>query len=464
MSAHISYLGSGRFFFGRGSMFSISDLRALLLSVVVILLAACGGGGGGGTTQPDGPEQGRFIDSAVAGLYYEASPSGLTGFTDADGIFEYEAGDTVEFFLGDILIGEAPGALVITPVSLVGGDADETDPVVLNIARLLQTLDDNNDPSDGINITTAVFDAAMDQAISFTDTAGFDSAATALLNDIFTEVGMAAPTLVSAGDAEAHLAGSLLSENSGTYSGTWLQTVGPDSDNGVWTFTIDSTGDLTGCGKSNVNANEIFTLSGTMTPGGSVAVGTNNAGATFSGTIDSNGNLTGTWSGTIEVISGTFAGSGTTNPSIDCSSLIPGVPGPGGGSGDFGNLTISGDAGFGDTFSAIVSVPTISPAVTRATIAWSSTPGFASTLVGRMVSIAFRTSTNEVTEVYAADSGPGLLLYQLLCFEGDCSGISIDQTTRTVTFNNLTVPVQDFQSNTATAPITLTGTLTYPAP
>lgn len=437
--------------------------RLLSILFLSLFIAACGGGGGGSSTPGDPTEQeGRFIDSSVTGLYYEASPSGLTGMTDTLGTFTYETGDTVQFFIGDILVGEAPGALVITPVSLVGGNADETDPVVLNIARLLQTLDDNNNPNDGINITTAVFDAALGTAIDFTDSVGFDSAATALLNDIFTEVGMAAPTLVSAVDAEAHLAGSLLSENSGTYSGTWLQTVGPDSDNGVWTFTIDSTGDLTGCGKSNINANEIFTLSGTMTPGGSVAVGTNNAGATFSGTIDSNGNLTGTWSGTIEVISGTFAGGGTTNPSIDCSSLIPGVPAPGGGSGDFGNLTISGDPGFGDSFSAIVSIPTI--AEISGTIAWSSTPGFASTLVGRIVSIGFSPSRNEINSVYAADSGPGLLLYQLTCSTGDCSGISIDQTTRTVTFNNLTVPVRDFQSNTATAPITLTGTLTYPAP
>lgn len=438
-------------------------LRTALIGLSIILLTACGGGGGSGTTAQDDPEQGQFIDSSVAGLYYEATPSGLTGMTDVNGVFEYEDGDTVAFYIGDILIGETTGASVVTPVSLVPGAVDETNAVVSNIARLLQTLDDNDDPSDGITIPTAVFDAALNQSINFSDIAGFDAAAITLLNEIFTTVGTAAPTLVSAADAELHLAGSLVSANSGTYSGTWLQTMGPDSDNGVWTFDIDSTGELTGCGRSNVNSLEFFTMIGSVSSSGSIEVtgGSTNTGATFSGTIDANGNLSGTWENTGDGISGTFGGGETANPSIDCS---PNNPDPGS-SGEFGSLTISGDAEFGTSFSAIVSIPTFAPGTIYGTIAWSSAPDFASTLIGRLVSIGFNPSTSEVSAVYAGDTNAAgdVLLYQLLCSAGDCSGISIDMTARTVTFNNLSVPVDtSLGFNVATSPITLTGTLTYP--
>lgn len=434
------------------------------LSLILILLSGCGGGGS--SDDPPTELTGTFVDSAVMGLYFEATPSNVSGFTDANGNFQYRAGDTVAFYIGGIFIGEATGASVITPVSLVAGASDETNPVVSNIARLLQTLDENDDPSDGITIPTVVFDAAAGQSIDFTDTSGFDTAATTLLNDIFTTVGTAAPTLVTATDAELHLAGSLVSTYSGTYSGTWLQTVGPDSDNGVWTFTIDSAGDVTGCGQSNVNSAEFFTLSGSLTSSGSIDItsGTTNTGATFSGSIDVNGNLTGNWensSGGIS-ISGTFAGSGTASPSIDCDSQLPVVP-DGGSSGEFGDLTISGDPGFGDSFSSTVVIPFIIPDSISGQITWSSTPDFASSYIGRAVSVSFNPSTNAINTVNVVDSASGVWLYELLCFEGDCSGVSINQTTRTVTFNDLIVPVNDIQPNSATAPITLNGALTYPS-
>ncbi len=43
---------------------------------------------------------GAFIDAPAQGLTYSASPSGLTGTTDASGAFRFQAGDTVTFSLG----------------------------------------------------------------------------------------------------------------------------------------------------------------------------------------------------------------------------------------------------------------------------------------------------------------------------------------------------------------------------
>ena len=73
----------------------------------------------------------------------------------------------MQFFIGDIVIGGAAAASIMTPVSLVQGAADETNPTVTNIARFLQTLDNDGNPSNGITITTAVNNLAVGRTINF---------------------------------------------------------------------------------------------------------------------------------------------------------------------------------------------------------------------------------------------------------------------------------------------------------
>jgi hypothetical protein len=91
------------------------------------------------TTQPASVTTGRFIDAPVQGLGYESG--GVSGMTGDDGGFRYEPGQRVRFFIGDITLGEAKqGEPVITPVDLVPG-ATVDSPAVVNIARLLQSLD-----------------------------------------------------------------------------------------------------------------------------------------------------------------------------------------------------------------------------------------------------------------------------------------------------------------------------------
>jgi hypothetical protein len=80
-----------------------------IISMVVILF----GCGGGGSSSPvaSGPTtySGQFIDAPTKGLLYSASPSGLTGTTDASGTFKFQAGDVVSFEIptsgGSIPIG-----------------------------------------------------------------------------------------------------------------------------------------------------------------------------------------------------------------------------------------------------------------------------------------------------------------------------------------------------------------------
>jgi hypothetical protein len=106
---------------------------------------------------------GRFLDSAVEGIDYASGNT--TGTTDGAGTFEYEVGREVAFSIGGVDLGSASGGETVTPVDLVpGGDADSD--AVVNIARFLQTLDADGDPSNGISVPEAVKSALQQQSAS----------------------------------------------------------------------------------------------------------------------------------------------------------------------------------------------------------------------------------------------------------------------------------------------------------
>ena len=96
------------------------------------------------------PSKGQFIDSAVSGLFYQTET--LEGFTDHNGQFEYVEGETVAFSIGNIALGSTTGKAIITPIDLTSGKG--LDDTSVNILRLLQTLDYDGDPGNGISIAT----------------------------------------------------------------------------------------------------------------------------------------------------------------------------------------------------------------------------------------------------------------------------------------------------------------------
>lgn len=136
--------------------------RALVTAGLTTGLVACGGGGSStGDTPPadqNPPTEntGNFIDSPVGGLEYEAKPSGITGVTDDDGSFRYVDGDAVYFRVGNYLIGSADATSMISPKSIGLTNED----AVANIARFLQTLDDDGILENGITINNAARETA----------------------------------------------------------------------------------------------------------------------------------------------------------------------------------------------------------------------------------------------------------------------------------------------------------------
>jgi len=78
---------------------------------MIALFSACGGGESANETLT-----GVFIDSPVKGLRWVSGD--ISGTTDVNGTFQYKNGATVQFYIGDILIGDAMGDSVIIPVDI----------------------------------------------------------------------------------------------------------------------------------------------------------------------------------------------------------------------------------------------------------------------------------------------------------------------------------------------------------
>jgi pectate lyase len=101
---------------------------------------------------------GVFLDAAVGNIGYRTDT--LEGVTSAAGEFQYRAGELVTFFIGALEFPQVPGAAIITPLE-IANTTDIRNPVVINISRLLQSLDKDGDPGNGLTITNEAILAAL---------------------------------------------------------------------------------------------------------------------------------------------------------------------------------------------------------------------------------------------------------------------------------------------------------------
>ena len=261
-----------------------------------MMLAACGS-----DNNDDDLGSGIFSDSPVGGLSYVSGQT--TGVTNAEGQFSYEAGGSVTFSIGDITLGTTSGAKVITPVELVSGATDETHPSVTNIARFLQTLDDDATPSNGITITSNVMDLAVGKSMDFSlSIADFENNTNVqtIVAELTAATTAGARSLVSTEQAQAHFKNTLISFLVGNYTGTFS-----GGDTGSFSLTINSDGTLSGNGQG---LDETFTFTGAVNSDGSAAAGNTSTGAEFVMQISRAGSIQGTWSNSIFGVDGTLSG------------------------------------------------------------------------------------------------------------------------------------------------------------
>jgi len=121
--------------------------------VASALLVGCGGGSSSDDTTL---ETGYFIDAPVQGAYYETT-SGQKGTTDQYGKFRYKKGDKVKFRIGELSLGEAAPQTdgLVTPETLANGNTE----LKTLLLRVLQALDSDNNPTNGITIPEDVVTA-----------------------------------------------------------------------------------------------------------------------------------------------------------------------------------------------------------------------------------------------------------------------------------------------------------------
>lgn len=197
-----------------------------MLVPLLISIAGCNGGGGSDSGNPPTAAAtftGNIIDSPVANISYVTRPSGHSGTTNANGEYTYEDGDFVTFSIGNMELATVSAAEIITPMTLVSV-ASITDQGALNIARLLQSLDEDGDPNNGITIPANAAAVAPAGGIDFSaDVATFES--NPLVTNFVANSGSVNTALVPEADAQTHVTDSLFNL-AGTIAGTWQSDSG----------------------------------------------------------------------------------------------------------------------------------------------------------------------------------------------------------------------------------------------
>ena len=189
-------------------MFSIKFFSRACCAGSIALLVGCGGSSsssdsGSGNDQDD-VLTGRFIDSPVEGLSYRTATQ--NGITNSNGEFSYLAGETVVFGLGDLEFPAVTAAQILTPLEMAGA-TDINDTGVVNIARLLQSLDKDCDPNNGITISGEALLATAGLSLDFEAT-NFDSDVANLVANAGQD-DSSCMVLIDASQAIAHLQSTL---------------------------------------------------------------------------------------------------------------------------------------------------------------------------------------------------------------------------------------------------------------
>ncbi|MEP0355505.1 DM13 domain-containing protein [Paraglaciecola sp.] len=135
---------------------------------ILLLFTGCGGSDGASVSNQSATQTevltGVFIDSAVEGLHYSTDTQ--SGTTNENGEFSYIQGENVTFSIGDIQFPPIISQPIISPldvfsVSLVN------DKRVSNMARLLQTLDQDGITGNGITIADEAHNQATGVTVDF---------------------------------------------------------------------------------------------------------------------------------------------------------------------------------------------------------------------------------------------------------------------------------------------------------
>lgn len=135
-------------------------IKYIFISLILVLFISCGS-----NTSTSSPNYtGYLVDSRVSGVEYTCN--NISGITKEDGSFTFNYScDEITFKLGNIILAnmkissvKTDNIFYITDITQRSNRNDTNNIPVKNITRLLQSLDDDNDPRNGINITQNIRD------------------------------------------------------------------------------------------------------------------------------------------------------------------------------------------------------------------------------------------------------------------------------------------------------------------
>lgn len=182
---------------------------AMLIGSCVILSACSNGDGtsGDGSSMSSGSTgllTGYYKDSEVINLPYECG--GQVGVTGPQGDFSFNAGDACEFFLDparEHSLRSVPAGVLFDDVVIT-----ETNPI---IGQILQSADEDGDPSNGLTINPAIVEAVIaDPAFDgIPESQAEADALVALIDDNNGSVGV-----VTSQEAQEHMLETLLTSSS----------------------------------------------------------------------------------------------------------------------------------------------------------------------------------------------------------------------------------------------------------
>ena len=223
-----------------------NSLLCIFTALAASFLVACGSDGGGGFGAGGGgggggdPFSAYLVDAPVEGAEY-SGPTNLVKdttrkdgeFEASEGVFEFSVGATT---LGSVQLDSNWANSQVTPFDFIGVDRAEA----ITIARIVQGLDYDGDPQNGISISRSTREGLLtvDLFALLTNEGGTENTAS-IDFPVNSNLTLTIPTRTA---ASLHLSATRSCLYSGGYAGSYRQTAPSDSsslDEGILAFVVE---------------------------------------------------------------------------------------------------------------------------------------------------------------------------------------------------------------------------------